>query len=370
MAIIVTGRAITGTASGDFLAPRETDNVYLAYAGSDTIEGGGGADYIDGGEGFDFAVYSASSAAVTIDLRTELQFGGQAEGDRLFSIEGVIGSDFDDRLTGNDSRNHLWGGKGLDVLDGRGDDDLLGGGIDGKNDLLIGGDGVDMASYFDATENMTITLDGVNGTFGSGVIDAKRLPITLNGHQASIFVPAIQEDTLLSIEDVLAGTGNDTIFGNAKSNRLQGNSGNDVIHGGVGTDTLIGGSGNDRLSGGLGGDVLTGGPGSDVFVFTQGDLAFHSIDRITDFKRGEDKIDLSAIDAASNLLGNQGFRIVSGGLTGGVGELSVVLTVVSPNVGESFFTVKGDTNGDRQADFTILVETNGQDALNGSDFIL
>lgn len=183
-------------------------------------------------------------------------------------------------------------------------------------------------------------------------------------------MPSVPEDTLVNVEDVLAGTGNDTIFGNAKSNHLQGNFGNDVIHGGDGADTLIGDSGNDRLSGGFGGDVLTGGADSDVFVFAQSDLAYYVTDRITDFARGEDKIDLSAIDASSSLLGDQAFQIVSSGLTGRVGELSVVLTQVSPNVGESYFTVRGDTNGDRQADFTILVAASGQSALNGSDFIL
>lgn len=370
MRLIVTGRAITGTANGDFLAPRETNNVYLAYAGSDSIEGGGGADYIDGGEGFDFAIYSASSAAVTVDLRNEVQFGGEAEGDRLFSIEGVIGSGFDDHLTGNDGRNQLFGGKGFDVLDGRRDDDLFDGGIDGKNDMLIGGYGVDTVVYNGASEDMTITLDGVTGTFGSGVINAKRLPITLNGHQASIFVPAVQEDTLNNIENVRAGTGNDTIFGNAKSNRLEANLGNDLIDGGAGSDTLNGEGGSDRLIGGQGFDTLTGGAGRDLFIFNQNDLAFFSADRITDFTRGEDRIDLSAIDAWSNILGDQSFRVVSGPLTGAIGELSVMLTEVSPNVGESFFTVRGDTNGDRQADFSITIDANGQSTLTASDFIL
>ena len=101
------------------------------------------------------------------------------------------------------------------------------------------------------------------------------------------------------IENAIAGAGNDVLKGNKLGNELEGNSGDDRLYGYAGEDTLDGGPGADRLYGSAGNDTLSGGPGNDrlsggadadVFVFTPGD----GDDTITDFTRGEDKIDLAA----------------------------------------------------------------------------
>ncbi|GHY89178.1 RTX toxins binding protein [Vibrio cholerae] len=86
--------------------------------------------------------------------------------------------------------------------------------------------------------------------------------------------------------------GVDLIFGGSGNDHLYGGDGNDVLRGGSGDDYLDGGSGNDILIGGLGNDILTGGSGEDLFKWVDGDLD-GSRDRITDFKIGQDKIDLS-----------------------------------------------------------------------------
>src|SRR3546814_17714693 len=78
-------------------------------------------------------------------LATNVNHGGEAEGDRLFGLETVIGSNYADSITGSD--DVLAG----DTLYGRGGDDLLGGGAgddhpDGGSgtDLLRGGPGGDL----------------------------------------------------------------------------------------------------------------------------------------------------------------------------------------------------------------------------------
>lgn len=108
------------------------------------------------------------------------------------------------------------------------------------------------------------------------------------------------------LEHFNAGSGNDTITGNAAGNRITGNDGNDslsglngsdsltgnrggdVLAGGEGSDRLDGSGGRDRLDGGTGSDTLVGGAQSDVFVFASGD------DLIRDFVDNVDTIEIEA----------------------------------------------------------------------------
>ena len=84
--------AITGTDAGETLRGTSGADVILALGGDDTLIGGAGADRLDGGAGFDTASYATSSAAISINLATGINHGGDAEGDTLISIERVIGS--------------------------------------------------------------------------------------------------------------------------------------------------------------------------------------------------------------------------------------------------------------------------------------
>jgi Ca2+-binding RTX toxin-like protein len=133
----------------------------------------------------------------------------------------------------------------------------------------------------------------------------------------------------------------------------------------TGTDKnekLDGLSGNDTLIGGLGVDTLTGGSGSDTFKFNnvkETGIDAKTRDTITDFKQSEgDKIDLSAIDANSNLADDQTFNFVgSANFTKHAGELHFTKGIL-----------EGDTNGDGKADFSI--QLNGVTTLVAADFVL
>src|SRR5262249_46329056 len=95
---------------------------------------------------------------------------------------------------------------------------------------------------------------------------------------------AIGADVLSSFENVVGGSGSDTLTGDSDANSLIG---------GAGGDTIAGAGGNDRIQGGLGIDLLTGGSGNDTFVFGAG----FGNDRITDFDAtpsgGQDLIELA-----------------------------------------------------------------------------
>jgi serralysin len=97
---------------------------------------------------------------VNVSLRTGTGFGGNAEGDTLFGIENLIGSNNlraeGDRLTGDSGNN---------VIDGRGGNDVLAG--NEGNDTLIGGAGLDtMTGGADADTFVFHTRQGPFGGFG------------------------------------------------------------------------------------------------------------------------------------------------------------------------------------------------------------
>ncbi len=79
---------------------------------------------------------------------------------------------------------------------------------------------------------------------------------------------AIAPNTI--IETVLAGSGNDSILGNAAPNWLNGGAGNDYIRGMDGNDFIDGGTGDDDVNGNQGSDQVYGGAGADYVRGGQG----------------------------------------------------------------------------------------------------
>ena len=69
---------------------------------------------------------------------------------------------------------------------------------------------------------------------------------------------------------VFGGTGNDTVIGGQGDDVLHGDEGNDTIFGGDGIDTIFGGDGNDYIEGGRGDDAITGGLGNDIIIGREG----------------------------------------------------------------------------------------------------
>lgn len=136
---------------------------------------------------------------------------------------------------------------------------------------------------------------------------------------------------------------NNVLQGMAGDDRLWGKGGDDLILGGAGNDQIRGDAGDDRIDGGAGQDKLFGGAGADVFIFTSAsDTSRTKSDKIRDFETGIDKIDLSRIDANTELAGDQAF--VFGASAEGAASLWV----------QNGYLM-GDTNNDGVADLAIYV---------------
>lgn len=233
--------SIIGSRFGDTLVGGDENDHLDGDRGDDILEGGGGADRLDGGAGSDTVTYRNSNAAVTVNLADGTLAGGHAEGDKLFNIEIIEGSNYDDVLTGDSGSNRLYGGEGNDFLDG-------GEGID----LLDGGAGVDTVSYENFSEGILVNL-----LFNKG---------SRNDYND-------RSEEIVNIENVIGSDYLDSIRGDRGENDLYGRGGNDELNGGAGNDRLFGENGDDELWGLSGADRLDGGDGIDIVVYWASDAA-------------------------------------------------------------------------------------------------
>jgi Ca2+-binding RTX toxin-like protein len=225
---------IIGGAFNDILKGNAQNNYIFAGEGDDVMDGGAGDDTLHGWDGNDTVSYASAKAGVTIDGNTSLpQDTGGAGTDTLLNIENLIGSAFNDVLSGSSVRNLFKGGAGSDKLAGLNGNDTLDGGA-GK-DTLDGGAGLDWATYATAGSGVTVNLGlaGLQNTGGGGI------------------------DKLIDIENLFGSKFNDRLIGTAADNALSGGAGKDTLTGGGGADTLDGGAGTDVMNGGAGTDVAT-----------------------------------------------------------------------------------------------------------------
>ena len=120
---------VTGSNYGDRLNGDHGANVLRGLDGDDNLRGRGGADELDGGDGSDTADYADSAAFVNVSLlsgyRRAAALSSHAIGDTWTSIENLTGSNFADRLNGDNNDNIFEGRAGADVINGNGGLDTL-----------------------------------------------------------------------------------------------------------------------------------------------------------------------------------------------------------------------------------------------------
>jgi serralysin len=328
---------------------------------------------------------SAGETLATPDLGNPYVLGTKYT--KLYGMNAGAGND---RVTGGYGDDEIRGGDGNDVVSGS----------YGWNEL-IGGAGTDRLDY---------SKYGI----GTAAKPTKGLNINLQegtkkGNTSNADGTLFLNDETFGFENVFGSEYADTVYGNDEGNNklyglggndfiagkegndyLSGGKGRDQLFGGLGNDKLIGGDSNDKLEGQTGNDVLVGGKGADI-IFGQGGrdvFDYNSLSDSTTSKTGRDfirfdinrgnsresdKLDLSTIDAKTGVKGNNKFFLAGkeSAFSGQKGEL--IYSYVSGKSIDGAFTlnntlIRGDVNGDKKADFSILL--NNQQALLSDDFIL
>ena len=258
---------VTGGSGADTLFGNGLDNTLTGGAGDDRLIGAGGSDLLLGGanndrydffpttvleadqvtenanEGIDTLNFASLTTDVVVNLAsTSIQPVHLNRTLKLNSatvFENLVGGSGADRLFGNSLDNNLTAGAGNDQLIGAGGNDVLLGGADNDTFVFVPAtvaeadtvsenlnQGTDTLSFAFLTTNVIVNL-------GSTSVQPVHANRTLKLNSAVVF------------ENILGGSGADTLFGNTLNNTLTGNAGDDKLLGSSGNDVLLGGANND-----------------------------------------------------------------------------------------------------------------------------
>lgn len=177
------------------------------------------------------------------------------------------------QIDGIDIAQRIWGGDG--------DDELHGGALD---DRIVGGDGNDVTSGWDGNDEFDEVShanggDVMNGGAGLDHVDYGSRTADLNvelcesdvqsgcGDDCGCEASSGEEgegDTVVNVESVRSGGGNDTLSAGSNDNYLYAGEGDDVLLGGSGSDVLQGGEGDDEFDGGDDEDICDADEGEVV----------------------------------------------------------------------------------------------------------
>ncbi len=308
---------LDGGAGNDRLYGWSGQDVMRGGDGNDYLSGNTGQDQFDGGAGLDIVSYLYSDASWLVDLSpgNGPDYAQSSTGTEVFyTVEGVEMGDGNDTIHGSAEDNILKGGDGNDRIYGYVGEDTMEAGAgndiiyrrDGSK-LIDGGDGTDLVNYGGTSFGINLRLEYPFS--GQLVIDRP------GGSED-------QYDRVISVENAIGTSFDDTIRGGLLGNVIDGSNGDDRLRGWNGNDSLFGGYGDDFLEGDLGNDTLNGGIGNDTVSYIERsagvsvDLAITTGQVIsgagTDILLGFEG--LEGTDFSDTLKGTNGFNFIQGQL--------------------------------------------------------
>jgi Ca2+-binding RTX toxin-like protein len=335
---------LLGSAFNDILIGNSGVNTLTGGDANDTLQGMAGADVLIGGLGTDTASYNNASTSVSASLTDPtgllgFNSSGDALNDTFNSIENLTGSDYSDTLIGNELANVINGGLLDDILEGM-----------GGADVLIGGSGVNTASYRYA---------------GAGVLASLS--------NASLNTGDAEGDTYSDINNLLGSAFDDNLVGNSGTNTLTGGAGNDTLEGMANGDSLKGGDGLDTASYAHASATVAASLSTIGLFASLGDAQGDSFDSIENFA-GSNYNDSFIGDEKANVLSGAGGNDILEGmagadkLIGGSGNntasyehaaVAVIASLTAPA------NNTGDAAGDSYTDIQNLTGSIYADSLSG-----
>ena len=288
---------LNGTSGDDEIHPGDGNDTVYAGDGDDLIYWEGGRDTVYGGDGRDIISLAGLLQAFVINMSDGWYIQGLWPSGMtsllfMYSIEGVIGTDYNDSFylvdDPDDLRDfYLDGGEGRDeIRGGRGDDEIYGGGgadsiySSRGNDSMHGGDtgldpfGVQDTLYYTGTD----AIQGIVADLRTGVvIDEYGDTDTISGFEV------LRTDTPFA--DVIDGSDiNDNIRTAGTGDTIRAHGGDDAIEV-EGAGDFDGGDGKDAIgftTSGLHVDPLTDAYGRSFIERTAGVIVNLSTGTIDD----------------------------------------------------------------------------------------
>ncbi|MCA0919823.1 M10 family metallopeptidase [Pseudooceanicola nanhaiensis] len=363
---------LDGNAGDDSILGGSGSDTLYGKAGDDTLRGEGGADYVSGGTGNDLLYGDGSVDTLIGGDGNDTLYGGfttdsvsAGAGDDLIVV--LAGEYYDDvdGGTGNDTLNHFsstYDGEVFDFLNHT----ITGTHVNHTATLL------NIETYYDGQGSNTIVSDGSGLFRGYGGDDTIKAGTgtneTLDGGTGTDLLDTTHWDfayeidmitgatnygseSFINFEDVITGSGDDSVSGTAGANVMNGGSGDDTLLGLGGNDTLYGGIGNDVLDGGIGSDSMVGGSGDDIIRETTGGIGSDTMNGGS----GNDTVDWSALS-----LGGATFDLGAGTASLGISTETMVL----------FENLIGSMGGETilgSSDANLLDGYDGDDTIDGLD---
>jgi hypothetical protein len=336
-----------------------------------------------------------TSKTITLNITDDTSF---EQTEQLFvNLSGASNATISDNqgvgtITDNDPAGPVFGPTlTADALPSSTNGESTGDPTDNNNDGLAGGTNTNFSSGTNnLTNNDDVVTDAssggnrtINGLDGADTIYAGANGDTLNGGSGDDYLYGqAGADTLnggdgddhifggSGNDSINGGIGNDTIYAGTGqetgSNTIFGGSGDDTVYAGSGQDTIVGEAGADHIYGGYGSDTINLGLNDDSSIDTAHYLSLQDTnDTIGGFVSGQDKIDLSTLDA---ILGGDDDAFVWSDQTP-TNTAQVAANSVSWYTSGGNVTVIADTDGNTAtAEFQITLT--GVTTISQNDFIL
>lgn len=262
----------TGSTGDDFIDLGQGDDTINAGAGDDSVAAGLGNDEIvltdtfgndtvTGGEDAgDTDTDVLNATGVTVDTVLDLtapETGTLTDGTDTVSLAEIeqffLGSG-DDSATGSVGDDFIGLGAGNDSINAGAGDDTITAGTGNDTVAITNGFGNDTV---DAGED--VGNGDVDVLDGSGLTD--NVTVNLTGDEVGTVTDGTDTLSFTGVEEIVTGSGDDTITGSLAADSITTGAGDDVIAMGAGDDTIDAGTGDDTITitDGFGNDNITAG---------------------------------------------------------------------------------------------------------------